>query len=194
MIPFDVTSFPERILDFDIETVAAGFADPEWVPQKVTCVAWGVIGEGKIQSRIATTAGLYEKPELRRKMLLPLFEEMLVPGTILTGHNVERFDLPVLNAEAMRLGLPPLKNLMVSDTMRLPRAKGFRKGLDNMSELLSVPTPKQAMSWQAWQDAYAELGWAGIRSRCESDVRMHMQLRKRLIENGWLRRPRKWNG
>src|SRR6187551_823836 len=41
---------PLRILDFDVETVAAGFADPNWVPQKITCVAWSWIGEEKVHS------------------------------------------------------------------------------------------------------------------------------------------------
>src|SRR5690349_13816195 len=43
---------PKNILDFDVETIAAGFADPDWVPQKITCVAWSWVGEDTVHSRI----------------------------------------------------------------------------------------------------------------------------------------------
>jgi hypothetical protein len=34
-----------RILDFDIECVAAGYADPEWVPSHITAIAWSWVDE-----------------------------------------------------------------------------------------------------------------------------------------------------
>ena len=39
-----ISQVTPRVLDFDVETVAAGFADPDWVPQKITCVAWSWVG------------------------------------------------------------------------------------------------------------------------------------------------------
>ncbi len=51
------------ILDFDIETVAAGFGDPEWVPQKITCVAWSWIGDEQVESRICGPFGIFGRPE-----------------------------------------------------------------------------------------------------------------------------------
>ena len=180
-----------RVLDFDLETVAAGFADPEWVPQKVTCVAWSWIGEEAVESRIATSEGLFRRPERRRKMLIPLLEA-ISEADMLTGHNIIRFDLPVLNAECMRLNLPTLGTKLVQDTIRLDKTKGFKKGQDNLVTLLGTTTPKLALSWQEWQHAYEEKGWATVVERCKSDVEGHKEMREALLECGWLKDPVRW--
>jgi hypothetical protein len=182
-----------RVLDFDCETVAAGFADPAWVPQKITCVAWSWIGSNQVESLICRPEGLFGKPVLRKAMLDALLEQ-IAEADILTGHNIERFDLPAINAEAMRLGLDPIREVVVHDTMRVYRSKGFKKGQDNLGRLLRVPAEKQTMDWQHWQDAYDQDGWGEIRSRAESDVVMHKQIRQEMIDRGILKPPRKWRG
>lgn len=182
---------PARILDFDIETIAAGFADPNWVPQKITCVAFSWVGEDKVTSYISTTPGLFEKPDLRAFMLSKLVAEIR-KADMVTGHNITRFDLPVVNAECLRLGLEPLPSVLVQDTMALIKTKGFKKGQDNIGELLSVPLQKKSLSWQGWQDAYEEKGWKGVVERCESDVLMHKQMRQKMLDLGWLRPPKRW--
>lgn len=181
----------ERILDFDVETVAAGFDDPQWVPQKITCVAWSWIGSDEIESRIATSEGLFSRPARRRKMLEPLLAA-IGEADMVTGHNLLRFDLPVMMSECLRLGLPVLDTVRVQDTMRLVRTKGFKKGQNNLAALLHVPEPKLALSWQEWQHAYEEKGWATVVERCVSDVRSHKLMRQELLDRGWLRDPVRW--
>lgn len=182
---------PERILDFDIETVAAGFADPDWVPQKITCVAWSWVGEEDVHCTIATSEGLFSRPERRRKMLVPLLEA-ISEAEMLTGHNLLRFDLPVLASECMRLGLPVVGRRLVQDTMRLKRSKGFKKGQDNLIELLGTQTQKIPLSWQGWQLAYEEKGWYGIKERAAADVRGHKEIRDELLKRKWLKPPVWW--
>jgi DNA polymerase elongation subunit (family B) len=179
-----------RILDFDIETVAAGFADPEWVPQKITCVAWSWIGSDVGESRLATSEGVFSRPIRRSKMLEPLLVA-IGEADMLTGHNILRFDLPVLNAECLRLGLPPLGPALVQDTIRIVRTKGFKKGQDNLS-VLTGGAPKLALSWQEWQYAYEEKNWATIVERCQSDVEGHKVMRQQMLDRGWLREPVRW--
>lgn len=180
-----------RILDFDIETVAAGFDDPQFVPQKITCVAWSWIDSDEVEARIATSEGLFSRPERRRKMLEPLLEA-IGEADMVTGHNLLRFDLPVINAECLRLGLATLPTLLVQDTMRLVRAKGFKRGQDNLVALTDVPVPKLALSWQEWQHAYEESGWATVVERCKTDVQGHKLLREQLLDRGWLKEPIRW--
>ena len=181
---------PARVLDFDLETLAAGFADPNWVPQKITCAAWSWVGEEKVHATISDKMGFFT-PELRVEMLRPLLKA-LYQADMVTGHNLIRFDLPVLNAECHRLGLPPLKAFLVQDTMRVAKMKGFKKGQDNISELLETVQKKQAMTWQEWEDAYEEDGWKSIISRAKSDVMQHKEMRAEMLERGWLKPPAMW--
>jgi DNA polymerase elongation subunit (family B) len=183
---------PTRILDFDIETVAAGFADPDWVPQKVTCVAWSWVGSDTVESTVCGPAGIFGKPGKRVQMLKPFLKE-LAKADVVTGHNITRFDLPVLNAEVMRLRLPVLGAVRVQDTMKLARSKGFKKGQDVLGRLFRLEEQKLSLNWQDWQDAYDEAGWPTIRERAESDVLMHKELREELLTLGYLKPIRVWS-
>lgn len=186
-----VTYRPLKILDFDVETIAAGFADPEWVPQKITCVAWSWVGSNKVESRICGPGGLFGYPKRRAKMLKPLLAA-IEKADMVTGHNIARFDLPIINAECMRLGLEPIREVRVQDTMRLVRAKGFKKGQDVLGRLLRVGNEKLALDWQAWQDAYDEYNWKTVRERAESDVLMHLEIREELLALDYLKPPTIW--
>ena len=182
----------ERVLDFDIETVAAGFADPQWVPQKVTCVAWSWVGSDEVEAlTCGGSAGLYEKPE-RRARMLKRFRRELDKATMVTGHNLLRFDLPVLNADLIRLGLPPLGPVRVQDTIRIVRTKGLKKGLDNLSGMLKTLAKKEAKDWQEWEDAYAVPGWPEVVSRARSDVALHKEVRELMLERGLVKAPVTW--
>lgn len=127
----------------------------------------------------------------RARFLEPLVRR-IKQANVLTGHNIIRFDLPVLNAELMRLGVENLGSLLVQDTIRLPRTKGFKKGQDNIASLLNVPLPKKALNWQEWQDAYAEPDLTTVKERVVGDVEQHKQLRLRMRERGWLCAPKLW--
>lgn len=111
---------------------------------------------------------------------------------MVTGHNIIRFDLKVIQAELMRLDQPSLPRLLVQDTIRLHRSKGFKKGQDNLGRLYDLPEQKMGLDWQAWQDGYDQKGWQTIRARAESDVRMHKLLREVLVDRGYLRDPVSW--
>ena len=179
---------PLRILDFDCETVAAGFADPDWVPQKITCVAWGWVGSSRVDVKVCGPSGLFGNPARRARMLKPFLAD-LRRADMVTGHNILRFDLPIVNAECLRLGLDPLPRLLVQDTIRVVRTKGFKKGQDNIGRLLRLSEKKLALDWQAWQDGYDEPGWETIKARAAGDVRQHKRMREEMIARGWLREP-----
>lgn len=191
MFEYEVTTRPARILDFDIETVAAGFADPDWVPQKITCVAWSWIGSDRVESLVCGPEGIFGRPASRAEMLDPLLTA-IGEADMVTGHNLRRFDLPVINAECMRLGLEPIRSVLVQDTMQLVRSKGLKKGQDNLARLLEVRTQKLPLDWQAWQDAYDEPDWKTIRLRAESDVVGHKEVREELLARGLVKSPRLW--
>lgn len=179
-----------KILDFDVETLAAGFADPNWVPQKITCVSWSWIDSEKVEVEVCGPMGFF-KPELRRKMVKKLCDA-ISQADIVTGHNILKFDLPVINSECMRLDLPTLSAVEAQDTFRIVKSKGFKKGQDNLGKLLKIVEQKQTLDWQGWEDAYEEDGWQTVKNRCMSDVIMHKQLRVEMIDRGWLKRNIVW--
>src|SRR3990167_1327433 len=172
-----------KVLDFDIETVAAGFADPQWVPQKVTVIAWSWIDSEKVEVRTRLKSV--------EKMLYDFLQEY-EDADMVTGHNLLRFDLPVLNSEYLRHGYWSLGPKLVQDTMRIVKTKGFKKGQDNIGKLLRLPLDKMPLTWQEWQDAYEEVDWATVKERAASDVLQHKLMRAEMLERGWLLPPRVW--
>lgn len=183
---------PSRILDFDCETLAAGYADPEWVPSRVTAIAWSWIGTEEVCTRTildyaATLDAFLAMNFLGCKPMLEEFVAVFNEADAVTGHNIQRFDLGVMNAELMRMQLPVLQPKRVIDTIRLVRSKGFKKGQDVIADVLDVPAEKKAMNWAQWQRAYAEPGWPEVRERVSGDVVQHKLLLGRLLELGYLR-------
>lgn len=183
---------PQKVLDFDTESLAAGFYDPQWVPQKITCIAWSWIGQDRVH--VATCKderGLYSKSVWRREMI-QLFLKALLKADLVVGHNIIRHDLPVLNAECLRLGLKPLPPIKVQDTMRFTKTKGFLKGQDNIGALIDTHDQKMSLNWQQWDDAYAEPGWPTVIKRCKGDVKMHKDIYAHMLAEGWLKPIRIW--
>ena len=190
---FEITASSEegRVLDFDLETLAAGFADPQWVPQKITVASWSWVDEEEIHTVITTKEGFFSREIRAREVLAPLVE-VIEQADMLTGHNLLRFDLPVLNAELLRCGLPSLKKVKVQDTIRLAKTKGLKKGQDDLSVMASGSLKKKTMNWEEWDRAYEEDSWDEIIERCESDILQHKELRLYLLKNNYLRPPQIW--
>lgn len=185
-------SRPLRVLDFDIETVAAGFADPQWVPNRTICWAYCWVGSNEAMVSALPVADFYNH-DMRRAFLQPFFE-IIAEADVLTGHNIVRFDLPVLNAECLLLGLPRIGSKMIQDTIQLPKSKGFKKGQDNMGYAFGVKEEKMPLSWAQWEAAYAEPDMATVKERCASDVLMHIELREKMRQAGLLQPPKMWRG
>ncbi len=174
---------PFRCLDFDLEAVAAGYGDPEWVPQKVTAIAWSWCDEEHVSFATRLDGVDY---------MLESFREAYDQADQITGHNVLRYDLPTLNSDMLRNGYPSLGAKLVQDTIRIVKTKGFKKGQDNLSSLVFNPIQKMPLNWQEWQDAYEESDWQTVVDRVTSDVRGHKILRERMLERGWVRPAVVW--
>ena len=179
-----------RVLDFDLETVAAGFADPDWVPQTITAWAYCWIGTTNVHVSTLAVADFYDL-DARQRFLEPLVAAIRDAGMV-TGHNILRFDLPVLNADCMRVGMASLPAVLAQDTIKLPKSKGFKKGQDVLADLVGVEAEKLPLHWGAWARGYADTGMSLIRERVSGDVVQHMQLRDGLRARGLLSAPRMW--
>lgn len=174
-----------RVLDFDCEARATGYGDPNWVPQEVTAIAWSWIEDPRIPVRLRCNGA---------RRMLERFQEAYAKADIVTGHNIRKFDLPLINAECVRFGLPPLSPKMTQDTLRdIVRTKGMKRDQSNLAKHFRLKVAKLALDWQDWQDAYAEKGWPDVRKRVVYDVAQHKLLRGAMIEEGWLKEGRMWS-
>lgn len=190
---------PKRFLVYDVETYATGFADPAWVPQVITCVAWKWAGDSARKTRVLTSTDFRDAfcpmphldPQAIQFMLEPFLEEYDQADAVIT-YNGARFDQPVTNAMQWYCDLPPLKPKMVYDLHAFGRVKGMKKGLDNVAIHLNVPGHKQAMNHAQWQAAYLEEGWPLIKTRAKSDVILTENVYLAVKERGWLKPARGW--
>jgi hypothetical protein len=125
---------------------------------------------------------------------------VLTTPDLLTGHNIDRFDLPLFQAQLIRRGLPGLPPLVTQDTLRLPKRRDMsasQESLLNYTALratcpIGMPIYKDHLSIPEWEDS--TLGWndAILIERPLSDVHGHVHLREVLIEKGYLAMPKAW--
>jgi uncharacterized protein YprB with RNaseH-like and TPR domain len=186
-----------RLLVYDLESYATGFADPNWVPQVITCVAWKWLGEDAVFSRASIDyARAKRMPHLQaeaiKKMLLP-FLRALEKATHVVTYNGQRFDQPVLNGTMWYLKMPPLKPILNYDLHDFGKVKGAKKGLDNTAKHLGAAEAKLALNHAQWTEGYLEPGWPTIKERAKSDVVLTEEVFNLKKEAGWLKPPRKWS-
>ena len=189
-----IRSPENRVLDFDIETRLIGFhnAGPR-KPQgsEPIAIACSWIGEKDVHSIVLGETG--REPSVA---MLEWFLEFYDAATMVTGHYLSRFDLPVLNTAMLEWGLPPLQAKLVQDTKTgLIDFEGYSKSQENLSQMLQTAHGKYHMSDADWRRA-GRLTLGGQkrgRKRVESDVRQHKQMRRRMIDRGMLNPPVVWS-
>lgn len=165
--------------------MAAGFADPAWVP--VTITAWAFSwGDDEIQVDALPVRHQFDQAA-RAKFLEPLFDA-IDQADILTGHNIVRFDLPALQGESVLLGRGPMPRKLIQDTIQL-RGVRVKKGQDVLAQAFGVDAEKLPLNWAQWQAAYNERDLSTVKDRVVGDVAQHMQLRAAMRDRGWLPRP-----
>jgi len=192
-----IEKHPARFLVYDLETYATGFADPSWVPQVVTCVAWKWLGEEAVFSRASIDyARARSMPHLQpgaiAKMLGPFLRELAKADAVVT-YNGQRFDQPVLNGTMYYIGLPPIKPILNYDLHDFGKTKGVKKGLDNTAVHLGAKEHKLALNHAQWTEGYLEAGWPTIKERAKSDVELTEEVYFLKKQAKWLAAPREWS-
>lgn len=167
--------------------MAAGFADPQWVPVTVTAYAWSWVGDDHVGVDALPIRHFYNN-RMRKRFLAPLWD-VLAEADVWTGHNLLRFDLPVLDGEALKLGLPRLPRRLVQDTIGIRKVRA-KKGQDVLAAVLGVDAEKLPLNWAQWEAAYGEKDLATVKARVAGDVVQHKALRLAMADRGWLPAPR----
>jgi len=178
----------QRILDFDLENRPLNYVGQDFTFSEITAIAWKFIGEPGPISCLC----LGEVPG--RTMLLGLVAAY-VQADVITGHNVKRHDLRILNGALLEEGLSPLPPKLVCDTYADLKKKGGVSGSqENLAKMLNVKSSKVGMSQADWREAnrLTPEGIVKTRRRVVGDVKQHIALRRELLKRNWLKPPSMW--
>jgi len=177
-----------RILDFDIENRPLSYLGQDFTTAEITAIAWKFIGESGMRcyllGRDDPASGLRE-----------FSGDAYATADMVTGHNIRKHDLKMVNGALMELGLPTLGPKLAHDTyMDLHRRSGISASQENLAGMLGIKAAKVGMNTVAWREAnrLTAPGLVLTEQRVRGDVLQHIELRARLLELGMLRPPRIW--
>jgi DNA polymerase elongation subunit (family B) len=160
----------------------------EWRPEsQITAIAWSWVGEDTVHC-VTLRQDLKNERAMHAQFLAAY-----ALADVVTGHNIRRHDLPLLNDHAIRFGWK-LPRILTQDTMEIGAVKGLGKSQDNLAVTLGLTAEKHHMAGADWREANALTpeGNAKTRKRVIDDVLQHKALREELIRRGALRPPRLW--
>jgi hypothetical protein len=177
---------PLRILDWDCENRPLSYLGGDFTTPELTVIAWKFPGRDM---------QVVYQPDHPITEMLSAFLEAYDEADMVTGHNIIKHDLRLINAMLLEQGEPPLHPKLVCDTYAhlKTRSPGFASQA-TLAEMMGVPAPKVSMSTVAWRGANRLLPEAVERAvkRGIGDVKQHIALRRELLRRGWLRPPRVW--
>ena len=178
----------KRILAFDIENRPLTYYAPDYPTAEITAIASMWIGDP--DSMHVCLLGEEEPAEIIEHWL-----DRFVEADMLSGHNIRKHDLPIINASMIELGYEPMGPILTSDTLAdLRKYRTLPRSQEHLAEMLEVRVKKVHMTQQDWREAnrLTPAGLAKTRKRVELDVKGHIQIRKTLMERGWLKQGRVW--
>lgn len=193
-----------KILDFDIETRPLSFLGSDRTTDEVTAIACAWIVNGKARD---LTTWLLDLDNDGTEMLEG-FRERYEQADLVTGHYIRGFDLPTLNGAYMEYGYGPLPDKLSHDTKNdLRKRRAISASQENLGAMLYDTLPedesdrhwrylarKEKMTTPLWRKAnrLTPEGLTETARRVSGDVRQHVELRRRLLELGWLDAPKVW--
>jgi hypothetical protein len=110
---------------------------------------------------------------------------MVESAGAVTGHNILRHDIPLLNSHFDRMDQPRIEWPHAIDTMKLiTGGMGMSRSQENLLAMYELNREKMTVPLAIWEKA-----WRGsvkesriVVERCETDVLGHIELYKKLIE------------
>jgi hypothetical protein len=181
---------PMRILDFDVEARPLHWISGDYVSKEITAIAWAWTDQ-------PDDVSCYLLGETDPVAMLKAFVDSFNKADMVTGHFIRGYDLPMVNGALTEYQLPPLEDKLTHDTkIDLVRRQGLRGSQENLGVMLGLENPKVKMDQSKWRSAnrLTPEGLAHVRERVIGDVRQHIEMRRRLLELGYLGAPVLWKG
>jgi hypothetical protein len=188
-LKFRVPHRPMRILDFDCECRPLSFMGGDYVTKEITAMAWAWIDQ-------PDDVTVYALGDVDQRAMLQAFRVAYDLADMVTGHYIRGFDLPLVNGAMTEQELPSLGDKLSHDTkLDLVRRHGMSGSQENIGAMLRLDRPKVSMNQHKWRDAnrLTAEGIALSKERVVGDVKQHIEMRKRLLELGYLAGPKVWS-
>ena len=179
---------PMRVLYFDIETAPSEavvfglrqrYINPNQIKQPGYTLCWAASWEGE---RGIMYAGLDTHSE--HSMVGALWE-LLNEADAVVHYNGTKFDMPTMNREFLRHGLPPVSHCHEIDLLKTVR-KRFRfesNKLDYVCRMLGLGAKEQHKGLVLWTECMAgkAKAWRKMQAYNKQDVRLLPKLYKKLL-------------
>jgi hypothetical protein len=178
-----------RILDFDCECRPLSFMGGDYVTKDITAMAWAWTDQ-------PDDVTVYALGDVDQRTMLQAFREAYDKADMVTGHYIRGFDLPLVNGAMTEHHLSPLPDKLSHDTkLDLVRRHGQSGSQENLGAMLGLDNPKVQMNQHKWRSAnrLTPEGIALSKERVVGDVKQHIEMRKRLLELGYLAGPKVWS-
>lgn len=182
-----------RILDFDCECRPMAFYG-EWVTKEITAIAWRTIGQKSTHYWLLEPTETWDEHQAKKREGLLQFLSAYERADIVTGHYIRGFDLPLVNAHCVDLGVHPLGPKLSHDTKGdLISMHGISKSQQNMAAHLD-DSVKEGMDTAKWElaNSLVREGRSETRRRVVGDVKQHIQFRQSLLDRHALKPPTVW--
>ena len=183
-----IQSRPMRVLDLDTEARPLHWISGDYVSKEITAIAWA-------WTDAPEDVTCYLLGETDPMEMLRAFTAVYRQADMVTGHFIRGYDLPLLNGAMTEYELPPLEDKLSQDTkIDLIRRQGLSSSQENLGAMLRLDHPKVQMNQSKWRLAnrLTPAGLAIVRERVIGDVQQHIELRRRLLELGYLAAPVVW--
>lgn len=179
-----------RVLDFDCEARPLHWISGDYVSKEITAIAWAWCDAPE-------DVTCYLLGETDPITMLQAFRAAYEQADMVTGHYIRGYDLPMVNGALTEYQLPVLGDKLTQDTkIDLVRRQGLSGSQENIGTMLKLEHPKVKMDQAKWRDAnrLTPEGIALTRQRVRGDVLQHIEMRRRLLELGYLGTPVLWKG
>lgn len=146
----DIEVGKARVYTFDLH-VRSEYIQHTNIDKERYIICWsaGWIGErGKIMSACVSPSAARKYSDAK---ILPPLLKLMEQADIISGHNVDRYDIPMINARMVINGMTPVFGYKTMDSLKMAR-KDYRfmsNTLDALAPMFGF-RPKQAMSDKDW--------------------------------------------
>lgn len=179
-----------KILDFDTESRPLSYWTDKRPSGEITAIATCWINDlTTMQIDLLT---IYPDSAI---IMLQNFVARYNEADLITGHNIRRHDLPLINGALIDHGLEPLSSKLTSDTyLDFQKHGDISVSQESLGGMLDIAVPKVAMNQNDWREAnrLTELGLLKTHKRVSMDVLQHMYIREELLRRGLLKSPKLW--